>query len=499
MSDPLQTGFTRVFLIEGRARADRQPSYESTMKMAGVEQGFGDVTSIYSPHPRKYDSFEIIGTVRGEAERPTTSLIGRYAINLQSQLLRLAKIGCSNDVQLHMGSCTDPSDFNEFKKALIIEDALIPTWSTDDLGALQPDEKSLVNETAEISGAQFYEVLPLNAASKAADVLTNEVIDMVFCDSVSCGDCEDPSDGCLKAFGVTKAAGGSPGTPADVVFSLDKGATWMVYDVDSLGAAEDPNALACIGNYIVVVSNDSGSLHYALKTEFDGLTDPAFTEVTTGFAVGGAPNAIDSVGSKAFIVGDGGYIYSTPDPTGGVDVLDAGAATPVKLNAVDAISEDFAVAVGNDGGVVFTSDGASFAATTTSPVGVGVNLTTVGVVDENYWLVGTSNGRLYYTFNQGKSWTLKGFPGSGTGIVWDIAVATRSVIYLAHSTTAPSGRILRSFDGGYSWNLTPEGTAVLPANDHVAALAVCEFDANLVIGGGLADDATDGFIVVEQD
>jgi len=70
MSDPLQTGFTRVFLIEGRARADRQPSYESTMKMAGVEQGFGDVTSIYSPHPRKYDSFEIIGTVRGEAERP---------------------------------------------------------------------------------------------------------------------------------------------------------------------------------------------------------------------------------------------------------------------------------------------------------------------------------------------------------------------------------------------------------------------------------------------
>src|SRR3990167_9450307 len=196
MSDPLQTGFTRVFLIEGRARADRQPSYESTMKMAGVEQGFGDVTSIYSPHPRKYDSFEIIGTVRGEAERPTTSLIGRYAINLQSQLLRLAKIGGSNYVQLHMGSCTDPSE---------------------------------VNETAEISGAQFYEVLPLNAASKAADVLTNEVIDMVFCDSVSCGDCEDPSDGCLKAFGVTKAAGGSPGTPADVVFSLDKGATWMVY------------------------------------------------------------------------------------------------------------------------------------------------------------------------------------------------------------------------------------------------------------------------------
>ena len=339
MSDPLQTGFTRVFLIEGRARADRKPSYESTMKMAGMTQGFGDVTTIYTPDPRKYDAFKSVGSIRGEAERPTTSLVGRYAINLQSELLRLAQIGCENDVQLHMGKCTDPSDFNEFQKAIIIEAALIPNWATDDLGALQPDEKGQVNETADISGEQFYEVLPLSAASKASDVLTKEVVDVVFCDTVSCGDCEDPSDGCQKVFAVTIAAGGSPGTPADVVFSLDKGATWAAHDVDSLGASEDPTGIACVGNYVVVISDDSGSLHYALKTEFDGISDPDFTEVTTGFV--GAPKGIDSVGAKAFIVGVSGYVYSTDDPTSGVTVLDAGASTSADLLDVDAISEAF--------------------------------------------------------------------------------------------------------------------------------------------------------------
>ena len=91
---------------------------------------------------------------------------------------------------------------------------------------------------------------------------------MVICDAIGCGDCEDESDGCQKIYSVTLQAGGSPGTPADVVFSLDGGATFLAHDVDSLGAAEDPTGIACITIYIVVISNDSASLHWALKSEF---------------------------------------------------------------------------------------------------------------------------------------------------------------------------------------------------------------------------------------
>ena len=69
---PLQTGNTRVFLIEGQARCDHEPDYHHQLKMMAVEQTFGDVESIFSPDPQTFGKFLTLGSVRGEEERPTT-------------------------------------------------------------------------------------------------------------------------------------------------------------------------------------------------------------------------------------------------------------------------------------------------------------------------------------------------------------------------------------------------------------------------------------------
>jgi len=496
---PAQSGLSRVFIIEGRARSDRRPKFFGSVRAMALEQGFGDTTNIYIPDPRRYDRFKVAGQIKGEEERPTTQLQGRWALDVASELLRLAKIQCPVDVQLHLGQCTDPSEFSEFTKAVILEAAQIPNWATDEVGALQPDEKNPVNETADISAALMYEVLEVTAAERADDIVTNEVIDVIFCDAISCGECEEQSAGCNKIFAITLAAGGSPGTPADVVFSLDAGDTWGAHDIDSLGIAENPSAIACVKKYVVVVSSASNSLHYALKSEFNGYTDPGFTEVTTGFVAGGEPNAIESLGSMGFVVGEGGYIYLVEDPTGGVTVLDAGAATVDDLNAVDALDEQFAVAVGDSGAVVYTENQSVWQQTTTRPVGIGVNLTCVLVHSENYWLVGSANGRLFSTFNKGETWNEVTFPGSGSGSVRDIVRSTDSVLWMAHDTTVPVGRILRSYDGGHEWGLIPEGTASLPDNNRISALAACEFDPNVVVGVGLGGNGTDGFVVLCQD
>ncbi len=111
---PAQTGFSRVFTMEGRARPDHAPSYDSFLKMAGVSQSFGDITKIEMPDPKKYGAFIEVGQVRGAVERVTTSLMGRYASALKSKLLRLSINQCSNDLQVHIGACQDPSDFTSF-------------------------------------------------------------------------------------------------------------------------------------------------------------------------------------------------------------------------------------------------------------------------------------------------------------------------------------------------------------------------------------------------
>lgn len=487
------TAYSRVFLIEGRARADHSPVYESCLRMQGLTRNFGDIESIECPDPQNYGKFIEIGQIRGTTERATTTLEGRFAADLRSTLMRLASEGCAIDVQLHLGSCTDPSAFNSFTKAIVLENALLSSYNTDELGALESGDQAAVNENAEISAENLYEIMPLTFSAQAGSLVTNEIIDALICDTVTCGECDTESDGCQKMFLLSIAAGGSPSTPPDVIYTIDGGSNWYAHDIDSMSTTEDPSGFDCVGDYLVIVSEETSSLHYALKSEFDGYTDPDFTEIATGIV--NAPRAIWSYGRGAFVVGNGGYIYETTDPTAGVEAIDAGNATIDDLLVVHGLSSGFAVAAGENGVVVYTEDGSNWTEVTLRPVGASEHITALWVRGENDWQVGTDAGNAYYTLNKGETWTAMTFPGTGSGRVDAIAYATDSVGYLAHATTTPRGRILRTYDGGQSWQVMPEGTATLALNDRVNALAVCG-DANVILGGGLGDDASDGYAVL---
>lgn len=490
------SSMTRVFIISGGARIDHTPTYQSCMRMMGVSQGFGDIERIECPDPYNYGKFIEVGQIRGATERPTTSLEGRYMLDTLSTLLDLVRKGCDFDVQLHMGECTDPSVFNSFKKALVLEGASLTNYSTEDLGALASGDNAQINETADLSASNLFEIAPLSTAEVAASTVTGEVLDVAICDTQSCGECETESDGCKHIFALTAAAGGSPSTPADIVFSLNGGSVWYAHDVDTLSAAEAPDELDCVGAYLVVVANATDSLHYALLSEFDGTTDPAFTEVSTGIVAAGSPNAIWSAGNYAFIVGDGGYVYGTDDPTSGVDVLDAGSATTDKLLVVHGLSQYFAVAAGQNGAVIYTENGTTWTAVSHRPVGAAIHINALWVKGEREWLIGTSNGKLYYTLDKGATWTEKTFSGSGAGVVYSLSFYSNSIGYMSHSTATPRARILRTYDGGASWIVIPEEVGTMPLADRVNEVAACANNPNLVVGVGLGDNASDGYIVV---
>jgi hypothetical protein len=500
MADYAKTGFSRVFLIDGGARPDHAPVYQSCLRAGGISKGFGDITTIYCPSPVAYDQFVEVDSYRGAAERATTSLMGRYLADTASALLRIAEQGCGADVHIHIGKCTDPTKFNTFTKAVVLEGAYISSWSTDELGALSSDERNPVGETAEISAKSIYEILPLSFGEVASSVVTNEVLDVVICDAVACGECEEISTGCQHIYAITKAAGGSGGTAPDIVWTTN-GSTWYATDIDELSAIQDPSGIACLGDYICVVSNTAGSLCYATKADVDAYTGigPAdWSETTAGFV--GAPNdCFRAVGGiYMYVCGQSGYVYRTDDPTAGVTVLDAGAATTEHLHAIMMLSDEFGVSVGANGAVVYTEDGVTWT-DVTGPVGAGTNLTCVWCVSETTWFVGTGSGALYYTLDKGANWVLKGFPGSGTGVIYDISFASTAVGYLSHATAASLGRILRTYDGGYSWNVMPEGTGAMPDNDRFTALSACIADVNFVVGVGLGANGADGIIVVGAD
>lgn len=501
----MKTVLSRVWLIEGGAAMNHAPSFKNCLKAMAVSLPLGDIEKIECPSPDEFGEFEEVGVIQGAKERETSSLVGRFPLDEESDLLRIAKTRCALDYQINIGVCQDPRNFNDFQKKLIREDAYFTNYGSDDLGALSSDENTVVNETVDTSAKTIYEVLPLRVETRGDDVIDNEGLDVVICDRPSCGNCDNESDGCQIIYVLANSTSGSPGTAPDVVYSQDKGVTWAEDDINSLLASQTANALACVDEYVVVVSNDSVSLHYKTQALILAGTAGGWIEQTTGFVAAGAPNDIWSVGNFGFIVGDGGYIYSVDDPPAGVTVLDAGVATSNNLMAVKAISRRMAVAVGDSATVVYTLNGITWQTTTTSPSAAG--LISVEIKTEKEWIVGDDGGEMWYTVDGGETWTQETLPGGNYTAVSDIHFSTKSVGYAAVSRTiggTARGQILRTYSGGGGngteggWVVLPELIGTIPANDAVNAVYACSDDPNFAVGTGLADNASDGVILVAE-
>lgn len=503
MGIPAKRGSSRVFIIEGGARPDHEPQYKSCWVAGSADHSLGDSERIECPSPNSYNQWEEVGEIQGSDERPTGSLTGVYPIDRESDMRRIAQKRCEVDIQIHMGRCTDPRLFNDCEKAVIFEGGKLSNYSTTELGAISSGDQAKIDESSDFSGKRFYEALPITVVERGASTVVNPVVDVVICDNPSCGDCEEESDGCQTIYAVDDGATGSPGTAPDLLYSTDKAASWAAEDINSLASGEPATGVACLDKYVVVISNTSNSLHY--KEKDDVGTAGGWTEETTGFVAACEPNNIWGVGNYAFIVADSGYVYGTSDPTNGVTVLDAGDAVTDDLYGVHALDEYFAVAVGDNGSVIFTNNKTNWDAAIGTPGDGTQDLKCVWIVSEKEWWVGgTADGSsdvLWYTLDGGVTWTAKDLRGTAWTTVYDIAFASNSVGRLvADKSGTPRAYIAETWNGGYDWVLLHRsGAGDIPATDLLYALSVCEHDVNFVVAVGLADDGSDGVILAGED
>lgn len=485
-----QSGHGRVFMQSGGSGPGNSVEYLGCARLTGFSESLGDITPIYCPDPTAYDKFEAVDEVQGEGGLPTTSLVGRFGF-----VNPVFNEECPFGVQVHYGKCQDPTDFNGgWDVILAFERARFTNRSSDDLSAMEEGDRAAILFTGDITARRMNQIDQLILGAAAATQVTREVVGVAICDWLQCGECGTVSQGCDTIYAISNSSGvGSPGLPAELHVSTDGGATWEDYDITTLATGEDPNDVACVGNWVVVVSQDSGSMHIAPNTDLTG-----WTEVTTGFVDN--PMAIYALSAtQVWIVGDGGYVYFTDDVSTGVAVQDAGvAAAATQLNDVMASDSRHIAAVGNSNTVIYSNNGGDTWAAQTGPV-AAVNLNCIWMRSQYAWMVGAANGNLYYTIDEAGAWTAKAFPGSGAGSVRDIVFSVTEDSawgYMAHNTAASAGRILRTLNGGFSWYVLPESAAgSIPDNDYIGALAACR-DPNFIVGGGLADDATDGIIVI---
>lgn len=458
----------------------------------------GGIEPTYVHDPRRIGAYRLVARKITPPDLPSATF--KFLEKHGAIPRALGQLNCNFNAYQNVGKCVDPSDFlaGWTDYVLIYSRALV---TNKDLGTRTAwDSDDQIEDSLETMLASIYPIGALSFGEKAAAQVDREVVDIVYGSNLQCGECGDSDDGTNRIYAVTKSSGaGSPGLPAEVIYTVDGGLTFQETSITGIGASADPVAVDVVGNKLVVVVNSENAYYWA---ELSTVGVPGtFTKVTTGFVTNKNPNDIYVAGPReVYIVGNGGYVYKATDITAGVTVINDGSATTNNLLRVDGIDNTI-VATGASSTVIYSNNrGATFATVSNSPSAISTDITAVEVLDDRRWLVGTGLGRIVTTVNGAESaWVEKSFDGAGSGTIKDIVAATDEVIYFSISTLTPTARLFATWNGGADWTRLKPRILNWPVFTHANRLAVPTVNdpttaSNNIAVAGLSGGGTDGVI-----
>lgn len=503
-------GHARIFRQPGGPGFDRPVRYAgvSTQYLAiqGVSRALsGGRTPINVPDPMRRKAFRKVGST---VEAPDNSTFDLHVLHKRGNIpFSQGDLLCPSNYYVPVGGCRNPSDFLRGWESLVrvfynanpddaVDEGDLTGWDSDD------QHEDTIPHTVDL----IYSVGAINFGEQAGPQVDREVVDIVYGSNADCGDCGPADDGTGRIYAVTKSSGGgSPGLPGEVIYGIKNTATgvyaWAEATITNLGATADPVAIEVIGDKVVVLVKSEGAYYWAAINADTGVPG-TFTKVTSGFNAAGGPNDLYTPdGVTAWIVGDGGYIYSLPFVGAAVVPISANPTTS-NLTRIDGDGEETMVAVGGNGTIIRSLNrGVTWGATSSAP-STGTNiLTAVAVSDDGRYFIGSAQGYVYATATGGAAWTEVAFSGSQAGAVYDILDVGAGVLYFSHSTGTPTARIFSTWNGGRDWTNESPRMNNLPTFNRANRLAAPRVSAsshtlaanNLAVAG-LSGGGVDGVI-----
>ena len=480
---PALTQDSRIFIAPNRASCGGGYIYHSCMRMEGLSKSLGDITSVYCPDPVKTGEFVEVAQIQGADGRWTTSLVGRLPLEYQSILNQLAVKKCAFDVQVHFGRCVDPTNFNTFDMAWVLENVRISSYDLGTLGALSPDEKATIDETVAISAEIAYQLFPTYPFVTGANVTPDGPIPaMTIGNYVSCTDC---LDNCSRYYGLQLPATPLGSQDIYIVWSDDGGLTWS-QTLLPCSSAQLANPIASYeiqsdGFNLYITLNETGGTGHLYVVPIANVE--ANTLTSSLFSILDNTNTIYTTfnyQTDFWTAGANGVINLIDKASLGYEVIEDSTTFTNDWYAMHGIDSDN-ILVGGEGGVLaLRRNGSSFQLVnlTVNNVAVTDDITSLWMKTTTEWMVGTEAGGLYCTTNSGVTWSLI---ASYQGCVSDIEFPRLSSGYLTIKSPA---QVWRTFDGGSTWVQVTDKFAQIPTGAEFHGIATCSDNPNTFVING---------------
>ena len=467
-----------------------QPQYLGCHEMSDLEDPEGDVNLAYCPDPARSGGFRVTGSWQGApGGPPTTTLtvpVGKTGDYLEHW-------PCPGNLILNKVDCGRRDQFTNRARAFALYRAYRTGRTYQNMAARSPEDEGESMLEVPFAAEDVLYLYGLSAARQSIAALGNlKAID--FLDDAQCGgDC-----GPARGVGQIGVAAGEPlaGSAADfaaLYITQDGGGTWTAAAADPFGAGEEIAAVAVFsvgpGAPRILVARSAGGAGDYPEVAYSDDLGATWTVVEVS-------DVADDVVATLYLldqyniwaVTDDGYILKSEDGGASWFVQDAGeVAGGESLGAVAFANPRVGYVAGSNNTLAVTEDGGLSWTAVIGPAAMAAQAATVvGVFSARSVWVGYDSGNLYYTEDGGASWHERSFPGSGAGEVAALAFVHPMVGWMLFNPTVGAPRILRTIDGGYTWEPLALPTS-MPAN------GLCAVDENTVFIAGDVEGTT-GFV-----
>lgn len=419
--------------------------------------------------------WNVIGETTAPPDMPSTSI----DTLLFRQRDWLEKMGpCAFSLYALARDCGDASVFSNYVRGEILTNARLTEKTYANLAKREEDVEMTLS--VPIKGWEVLDVDDLHAdlVAHASIVDQNDVI--ANPEQRCQGDCGDTLTVGQDVYTVTDGAGAAK---PEVYLSTNEGVTFTAGATDPYAVADNVMAITrfIVGKSTVrlVIGLDApagaqGSINYS----DDGFATAATTVNIGGAAAGhgvtygGGLFALDQF--HIWLASAAGYIYKSIDGAVTWTAVESAGVTAGDYTQVHFCNTVDGVAVAAAGIVATSHDGGdSWQAATVIGAGAAGNLTCQRF-DQNRILVGDDAGKLWYSDDDGVTWTqITNFVGSGAGDVRDLHIVNDHVIWMITDSAAPVGTVHHTINGGYNWTAVDTPTnvglnAIWAANEHLA-------------------------------